>query len=357
MKRTSHLLAALFCGVCAIFLILDGKQVANGVVSGIRLCLETVIPALFCFMVLTGFLLQSGLYRLLSIPLAPISKHLLFLPPSLGSVVVLSLIGGFPMGAKSIAELLDQNRIDHDTAQRMLLYCFCAGPSFIITAVGAGMFGNAKLGVLLYLIQLFLSLIFAVILGLFARFSPRQNVLADLSPAQCPAPFLPMSQAFVVSVGQAVSSLAQMCGFIILFRAVSEILSGVLQSGVFSCAILGTLEVTNGCMLASQLPSGAVYASCFLSFGGLSVIAQAAGILKDSKLSFKPFLLVRCLHAVCSGSITFFYLKAFPHTMEVFSSTAHPIPVSNPNTPILSICLLMMSGLFMLELSSVCRRL
>ena len=135
-------MAAVFCVFCAVFLIMDGQTVSKGVVSGIELCLKTVIPSLFCFMVLTGFLLQSGLYRLLSVPLSPVTKHLFFLPSELGSVVLLSLIGGYPMGAKSIADLLNQHRIEPGCAQRMLLYCCCAGPSFIITAVGYGMFGS-----------------------------------------------------------------------------------------------------------------------------------------------------------------------------------------------------------------------
>lgn len=91
-------LAAVFCVFCAVFLIVDGQTVSKGVVSGIELCLKTVIPSLFCFMVLTGFLLQSGLYRLLSVPLSPITKHLFFLPPELGSVVLLSLIGAIRWG-------------------------------------------------------------------------------------------------------------------------------------------------------------------------------------------------------------------------------------------------------------------
>jgi len=37
-------LAAVFCVFCAVFLIVDGQTVSKGVVSGIELCLKTVIP-------------------------------------------------------------------------------------------------------------------------------------------------------------------------------------------------------------------------------------------------------------------------------------------------------------------------
>ena len=149
MKQKGRYFIALGCVLCAAILVLDGDVVAAGALSGVQLCLQTVIPSLFCFMVLTGFLINSGLYRLISLPLGPLTKGLFCLPPSMGSVVLLSLIGGYPMGAKSIAGLLEQGRLDRATAQRMLPFCCCAGPSFIITAVGSGMFGSAQAGILL----------------------------------------------------------------------------------------------------------------------------------------------------------------------------------------------------------------
>lgn len=146
MKQTGRYFIALGCVLCAEILVLDGDVVAAGALSGVQLCLQTVIPSLFCFMVLTGFLINSGLYRLISLPLGPLTKGLFCLPPSMGSVVLLSLTGGYPMGAKSIAGLLEQGRLDGATAQQMLPFCCCAGPSFIITAVGSGMFGSAQAG-------------------------------------------------------------------------------------------------------------------------------------------------------------------------------------------------------------------
>ena len=218
MKQTGRYFIALGCVLCAAILVLDGDVVAAGALSGVQLCLQTVIPSLFCFMVLTGFLINSGLYCLISLPLGPLTKGLFYLPPSMGSVVLLSLIGGYPMGAKSIAGLLEQGRLDRATAQRMLPFCCCAGPSFIITAVGSGMFGSAQAGILLYLVQLFVSILLGAVLGMRER-GQQRRMFCDPLPAQRTSDFMPMSQAFVLSVSQAVSALGQMCGFVILFKA------------------------------------------------------------------------------------------------------------------------------------------
>ena len=62
MKQAGRYFIALGCVLCAAILVLDGDVVAAGALSGVQLCLQTVIPSLFCFMVLTGFLINSGLY-------------------------------------------------------------------------------------------------------------------------------------------------------------------------------------------------------------------------------------------------------------------------------------------------------
>lgn len=358
MKQLKGLVGTLLCVWFAIILIRHGDRAAAGAALGIQLCLQTVIPSLFCFMVLTGFLVKSGFYRLISVPLAPVCRHLLHLPEELGSVVVLSWVGGFPMGAKSLANLLEQGEIESDTAQRMLLYCCCAGPSFIITAVGERMFGSRAAGALLYGIQLLVSLCFALILG---RMQARKHPVPQLAvpgtshPLCVSAPCAPIGAAFVCSVNQSVLAMAQMCGFIVFFQAISALLQSILPEGAIRCLVMGALEVTNGCKLAAELPMGLVYASCFLSFSGISVLAQLAGILHHTSLRLAPFVLFRLLHAFCSGALTFCYLRLFPQAASVFSSCAQPVPVSNANTPALTVCLVMMSALLLWEVGSMKR--
>ena len=95
MKKAINPVLAVGCGLLAMVLVYSGDTFAQGIRQGIQLCLQTVIPSLFCFMILTSFLMQSGLYRLLSLPLGPFCKTLLYLPSEMGSVVLLSLICGY----------------------------------------------------------------------------------------------------------------------------------------------------------------------------------------------------------------------------------------------------------------------
>ena len=154
----------------------------------------------------------------------------------------------------------------------MMLYCCCAGPSFIISAVGVQMFGSFSVGVLLFAVQLGVSVLFALVCALHCRLhSSRPAAIADPHPVSSVRP-LGLGEAFVLSVAQSVEAMGQMSGFIVLFSAVGQLISSLLPCASLARALLlGCLEVTNGCSLASTLPLGAVFASCFLSFGGLSL--------------------------------------------------------------------------------------
>lgn len=331
MKSIQKIARSLLCLLCLLFAVLliqNAPVVAKGAVQGIRLCLQTVIPSLFCFMVLTCFLINSGLYRFLSLPLAWVTRRLFFLPPELGSILLLGMVGGYPMGAKAIASLLQQQKIDPRDAQRMMLYCCCAGPSFII------------------------SVLFALVCALHCRLhSSRPAAIADPHPVSSVRP-LGLGEAFVLSVAQSVEAMGQMSGFIVLFSAVGQLISSLLPCASLARALLlGCLEVTNGCSLASTLPLGAVFASCFLSFGGLSVLAQIMGILKGTHIRILPILLSRLLHALVSGVLTFILLKSLGESVSVFAAQTHPIPVADPATPFLCLCLIMMGVLLLQQLS------
>lgn len=352
IQKIFRFLLCLLCLLFAVLLIQNAPVVAKGAVQGIRLCLQTVIPSLFCFMVLTCFLINSGLYRFLSLPLARVTRRLFFLPPELGSILLLGMVGGYPMGAKAIASLLQQQKIDQSLAQRMMLYCCCAGPSFIISAVGVQMFGSFSVGVLLFAVQLGVSVLFALVCALHCRLhSSRPAAITDPHPVSSVRP-LGLGEAFVLSVAQSVEAMGQMSGFIVLFSALSQLISSLLPCASLARALLlGCLEVTNGCSLASTLPLGAVFASCFLSFGGLSVLAQIMGILKGTHIRILPILLSRLLHALVSGVLTFVLLKSLGESVSVFAAQTHPIPVADPATPFLCLCLIMMGVLLLQQLS------
>ena len=123
---------------------------AEGVRDGLSLAAGRALPALVPFFLASGLLVRTGFAetfgRLLARPLARLYR----LPPAAASAVLLGLTGGYPVGAATTAELLEQGALRREEAARVNLFCNCASPGFCIGLVGLGVFGSARTGAVLY---------------------------------------------------------------------------------------------------------------------------------------------------------------------------------------------------------------
>ena len=216
---------ALFASLCALFcLIFASADVIDCARSALRLCAELILPSLFPFFVLSILLSKLGLPALLGRLLSPAAARLFGVSGAGVSALFIGLCGGYPMGAAYIAEMYGDGSIGREEAERLLGFCNNSGPAFIVGAVGAGVFGSAAVGLLLYAVHISA----AVITGLLL---PKKRVSAA-APAPRAKP-LPFSAALPQAVRQAVSSVLAVCGFVVCFT----VLAGLLDArGPFSPA-------------------------------------------------------------------------------------------------------------------------
>ena len=144
-----------FIFIIAIFIIIYSlyfsAETARSVKKGLLLCTEKAIPSLFMFMVAAKLIAKSGSDEMFSK-----CKHLLAffgVSPSGMTVILTGLICGYPAGASAAAELCSSGRMSRKEANSLLPFTNSAGAAFLVGAVGAKMFGNAKLGAILLAAQ------------------------------------------------------------------------------------------------------------------------------------------------------------------------------------------------------------
>ena len=114
-------------------LLTHSAQTAEGIRDGLASCATLVIPSLLPFLIFSGMLSTTRLGEWVSRPLEPVCRWVFHLPPEAGSALLMSMIGGYPVGARTIAQLLEQGRIQPRTARRMLCFCINAGPAFVVS--------------------------------------------------------------------------------------------------------------------------------------------------------------------------------------------------------------------------------
>lgn len=349
---TDYVIAALVAAVGVGF-ITQAPAVSEGVRFGLKTCAGILIPALFPFMVLSGFLSLTSAARILSAPLAPVTTKIFKLPKELGAIVLLSLIGGYPVGAKSISLLLSQGKISKHTAERMLCFCVNSGPSFVITAVGTGMLADRTAGLILFATQTAATLVIGTVASIRAK--PEKT---ETAPVETRGAF-----ALVEAVSSASSAMLAMCSFAVLFSGILPLvtangltyrIAGLLyiSENAAAAAVAGIFEVTSGCVRAASLGGDAAFAmiSAIVSFGGLSVLFQIMSCFRDNHIRFGPLIIARLSHMVVSTAIAMPLYRMFCETRPVFSAAGRPVAIyTDARMAFVSFCLLCMCAIMTLS--------
>ncbi len=303
---------------------------ADGARRGIGYCLNLLIPSLFPFMVLSAYLVKSGTAGSLGRFFAPVTRFLFRLPGSAAAAVFLSFIGGYPVGARAVAALRAQNEITEKEAQRMLCFCVNSGPAFVISSVGCMMLGDLRAGFILFVSQILASLL----LGIACRFTLREEESGRSSP-QKPE----RAVALVASVSDASRGMVAMCAFVVLFAVLVSLLLASGTASAFShfllsigvpraaaeCLLSAVLEVTGGCMDAIGAGVPLLLISFIIGWGGLCVHFQVLSAASQIRISRLRFTLFRFLHGVLAAFFTNLFLRFYPTTISVFSSTSQPL--------------------------------
>lgn len=283
-----------------LLLLLSPSVVKDGVTAGFSSCVTTLIPALFPFLVLTNLICATGLADALGRVLAFPCRVLFGLSPSCGAAVVLGALSGFPVGAYTAVSLCERGRCSPGEAGRMLAFCTNAGPAFLIGGVGVYLWGDARIGLLLWLSQLAA----ACVVGVSFRL-PRDTESIAVAPQE------PLSlSALCNAIPQAAQQMLAICGTAVFFEVVlTALFAGELFAAlpVLRTLAAGFLEVTSGITAATaafgtRLPVlGITLCGMFVGWSGLSVCLQVAAAAKSCKLRLGFYLRGKILQGLLTG--------------------------------------------------------
>lgn len=303
----------LFVCISLAILLIFPKECRNGGTNGTYLCIQVLIPSLFPFMVLSSFIVESGLVNVIPKWIGRITEVLLRLPACCACVILLSLVGGYPVGATGIKSLWEQKLITDKQAQRMGLFCVASGPGFLVTYIGTVMAGNLRTGYILLISQTVSVLILGILSCIFAE----KIKSSDSSTKEKYR--VKLATALIPSVKKAVKSCTIMCALVVLFSAASEVLITLTKDDPSVRWVVALFEITNGVkILTNGYPTVMLSIAC--GFGGLCVHFQVFSALRGIGVSKILFMLFRIVQGILSGICTYILLKFFPVSQTVFST-------------------------------------
>ncbi len=256
-------ITALIVFATILMLILDSETSINGCREGLDLCISSVVPSLFPFLVLSPILINT-----LRLQLPKWLHSALKLPENSDALLIAGYLGGYPVGAQCIAAAANNGQLSIQNAHRLLAFCCNCGPGFIFGICGTIFnFKWAALG--LWLCHTSAAFLIGMILP------EKEGTSGSWAVTKISA-----IEAFT----KAIKAMAHICGWVILTRCILAILQKWVLwrlGEAVQALIIGSLELTNGCLYLAQISNESlrfIICEALLSFGGLCVAMQTASV-------------------------------------------------------------------------------
>lgn len=315
MKKQWPVVRACLAAAAMGILILDTKTALAGAQKGVALCIQTVIPSLFPFFILS--ILLTGAITGRSFRFTESICRLFRIPHGAEGLLAAGLLGGYPVGAQCVSQAFRNGQLSGADARRMLVICNNCGPAFLF-GMAAAVFNTWYVPWLLWAIQ---------IVSCFA--------VARVLPAAClPVPTRRVKHLTLFqALDRSLKVMASVCGWVVLFRVVIAFLEGWclwMLPLEMQVGISGILELSNGCFELFRIDDmGLRFILCagILNFGGICVTLQTMAVSTpkmDRSLYFPGKILQCCISMLLAWLIK---LSVFPsghhnHTGPILVSAA-----------------------------------
>lgn len=303
----------LFPACLTIFLLLllfIPQPALEGARYGLALWMDSVVPTLLPFMILSGVLMKGGLVRSLMRFFAPAGR-LLFGIDSYGTYSLLAgFFCGYPMGAKTIADLRRQDLLGHAQAAYLLNFCNNVSPAFVITFLVLQNMNAPQLTGPVLVIIFGAPIIYGIISGVKYRPLMKKDIRNTKEKASPVRIDFGLIDACILD---SVITVTKLGAYIIMFSIIARLIREVpFLSQAWASSIVGITEVTTGIQAVSETFTGNILCipalSAVTSFGGLSALAQTESMLHGTDLRILPYLVSKIIISALAFTLALIFV-------------------------------------------------
>ena len=279
--------------------------------DGLKIFALNVLPALLPFLFFSQLLTLLGAGRYIGRALSKPCKLLYNTSGVGGYIFALSILSGYPVGAKLLSECYKNGSITRSDACSIMSYTSTSGPMFVLGTVGTIMLRN-KMGGIIILVCHYLS---AILNGLLYR-GKGGTSKAVITHTKNP---------LFESTKSAVNSVATCGAYIAIFYMVAVMLQDIgviawisklfhpLLGSLSDGFVFGLVEITGGCIKLSQVNSVLTLPTicAIVTFGGLSVTLQSVTFLSECNISWKRYIVCKLTQSVIAYLLTYLAVLIF----------------------------------------------
>ncbi len=297
----------LFFLLLIFYILADPALSLHYALTGLTLWFHNMIPTLLPFMIVTGMMIQLNITSAFVQVVKPFLGPLFFLDDDCLYAIVIGFLCGFPMGARTVAQMYRLGKISKEKASLLLAFCNNIGPVYFTGFVMAALKIEHKF------LCLFGMYALPFCYGLLLR-----HTIYRKSIPYAHAAFPKMAKNRLSSeklldtidgsITAGLLSIAKLGGYMVLFNLFHIIPFHLLREypgwlGKIHCI----LEITSG--IRHLGASSPLYVLVLLPFGGFSCIAQTYSMIHGTGLSLRQYV----FHKTALTGVTFVYYLAAVH--------------------------------------------
>ena len=310
MKNIYKNLLIIIILLFLFFEILFNKLIIiNTVMESLNIWVKAIIPSLFPFFVISDLLITYNFIDYIPNKIKKYICRLLNISDSALSILILSMISGFPSNGRNTHNLYNKGKISKEEASYILMYTHFSSPVFILTTCSLIYLRSEKLGIILLLSHYLSNIIIGILFRNINNPSLDNFTIKEHK-----------SQNFTInlikSIRSSIDSLLLILGILTVFLIISSLIINIIHSNLYTSAIIRSiLEMTLGLKYIANLNISMMHKvilfSAILSFGGLSVHMQVMAQIVEDKISCKYYLIGRVFQVLFSIILSFIFYKIF----------------------------------------------
>ena len=296
MNKLKNIFTIILLSIIIYILFKYNSILNTSVIDAVNLWITKVFPSLFIMFIINDIIINTNILNHLTKIINPIFNKIFNTTGNSSEVFLLSIFSGKPSSAFIIKEMLANNKITLESANKLISFTYFSNPLFLYNILNATF--NKYITFKIILIH-YLS---NFIIGLFFRKTnyENNNYLKDNN--------ITNRNIFLLlpnSIKKSINTLLMILGTITFYMIITNIIINIFNiPPIFDILIKGILEITQSLNILNTLKITSIIkeiiALAIISFGGLSIHTQVISLISDTKISYKNFFIGRILHVLIS---------------------------------------------------------
>ena len=272
-----------------VYYLLNNNLIIDNVLDYSKLFLTRLFPVSFTFYIIIGLLIDYGIIEYINNSLH-IKNINLF-------VYIISMINGYPSGAKYAKDLLDREIINLETANKILMFSHFPNPLFITSTLNI-IINNKTINRNILLSLLLSNLIIMIIYSKKNYYTLNSNDNDDFA------------NNLIKEINNSFKTIIIIYGTSLFFDLISSMILNIFKfRGINYVIVCGLFDLTKGIyssIIINNIFLRGLLILIFLSIGGISIHLQTKSILTNTKIKYKYFFYGRIIGTILAIIIYLF---------------------------------------------------